>query len=238
MSDSDDFSLTPPLPSRVAARALVLAAISCRGLIEKDAGKRGAEELRHKILVWLDAVDAADEAEPAEIALLSAPLGGLDAKKVVNMSWQSEGMVVLAWALGYAELPDVHVECEPSDIANRMGFLAERRRTPLHSPRLRELGEIETWADIHLALHWRLREFSLSPATMDFVDYVSRCQWGTLRLDNLEIQDKDLAIDSIRLDRLTVEQFRRTLSITRERHIAFNWLLGLELIYSEVTADT
>jgi hypothetical protein len=119
-----------------------------------------------------------------------------------------------------------------------MGFLAERRRTPLHSPRLRELGEIETWADIHLALHWRLREFSLSPGTMDFVDYVSRCQWGTLRLDNLEIQDKDLAIDSIRLDRLTVEQFRRTLSITRERHIAFNWLLGLEPIYSEVTADT
>jgi hypothetical protein len=59
----DDFSLTPPLPSRVAARALVLAAISCRGLIEK---KR------------------------ATVVLINS----------ISMSWQAEGMVVLAWALG------------------------------------------------------------------------------------------------------------------------------------------
>lgn len=238
MSDADDFSLTPPLPSRIAARALVLAAISCRGLIEKDAGKPSAEELRQEILRWLDAIDAADEAEPSEIALLSTPLGELDSKKAISMSWQSEGMVVLAWALGYAELPAVHMECEPSTIANRMGFLAERPLTPLRSPQRRELEEIEAWTDIHLTLHWRLREFSLRPVTINFVDYVSQCRWATLRLDHLEIQDGDLAINGTRLDKLPVEQFRRILGITHERHVAFNWLLGLETIYSEVTADT
>jgi hypothetical protein len=32
--------------------------------------------------------------------------------------------------------------------------------------------------------------------------------------------------------------FRRSLGITEERHIAFNWLLGFEPIYSQVPADT
>jgi hypothetical protein len=238
MPAPDDFFPTPPLPSRVAARAVVLAAISCRGLIEKDAGKTGAEELRQEILPWLDAVGGAEELEPAETALLSTPLGELDTKKTINMSWQSEGMVVLAWALGYADLPAVHVECEPSDIANGMGFLAERQRTPLHSPQLRELAEIQSWADVYLTLHWRLREFSLRPVAMDLVDYVSRCQWAALRLDRLEIRDGDLAIDGTRLDKLEAKQFRRALGIAQERHTAFNWLLGFEPIYSQVTADT
>jgi Domain of unknown function (DUF4272) len=238
MAAPDDFSFTPPLPGRVAARALVLAAISCRGLIEKDAGNPGAEELRQGILPWLDSIGAAEELEPAETNLLSTPLGGLDHKKTINMSWQSEGMVVLAWALGYAELPAAHVECEPSDIANGMGFLGERKKTPLHSPQLRESAEIEAWADTYLTLHWRLRQFSLSPVTMDFVDYVSKCQWAALQLDHLEIQDRELAIDGVRLDNLESEAFRRTLGITRERHTAFNWLLGFEPIYSEVPADT
>jgi hypothetical protein len=238
MPAPDDSSVTPPLPSRVAARALVLAAISCRGLIEKDAGDRDAEELRLEILPWLDTVGAAEELEPAETDLLSTPLGGLDDKKTINMSWQSEGMLVLAWALGYANLPAFHVECEPSDIASGMGFLGERQRTPLHSPQLRGLAEIEASADLYLTLHWRLREFSLRPVTMDFVDYVARSRWGALRLDHIEIQDRDLAIDGTRLDKIEAKQLHRTLGITQERHTAFNWLLGFEPIYSEVTADT
>ena len=238
MGAPDDFRLIPPAPSRVAARALVLAAIGCRGLIEKDAGDPSAEDLRKQILPWLDTIGVVEELEPAEAALLSRPLGGLDNKQTINMSWQSEGMVVLAWALGYAELPAVHAECDASDIANGMGFLDERRETPLHSPQLRESAEIEAWADTYLTLHWRLREFSLRSVTIDFVDYVSKCEWASMRLDHLQVQDRELAIDGARLDNLEPKVFRRILGITQERHTAFNWLLGFEAIYSEVTADT
>jgi hypothetical protein len=57
-------------------------------------------------------------------------------------------------------------------------------------------------------------------------------------LDHLEIQDKDLAIGGVRLDKLESHVFRRSLVITHERHSAFNWLLGFEPTYSEVAADT
>jgi hypothetical protein len=113
----------PPLQSpdarRVAARTLVLAAVSCRALIEKDATKLGAEaeRTRREGLQWLDAVGAAWELEPDETALLSTSVGQLDKKSEVSASWRSEGMVVLAWALQCTELPSVHSECDPMDVA-------------------------------------------------------------------------------------------------------------------------
>jgi hypothetical protein len=148
--------------------------------------------------------------------------------RAMEASWRSEGMVVLAWALSHAKLPVFQTECDPSGVANGMGFLGNRQHTPLHCSQLRSWMEIETWADTYLTLHWRLRKFSLRPGTMDFVTYVSECQWARLLLDHLETRDRDLAIDGVRLDKLEDHAFRRMLSITQERHTAFNWLLGFK----------
>ncbi len=238
MSATDDFSIAPPDASRVAARALVLSAVSCRGSIEKDAHNPEAEELRKKVVNWLDSVGASEELEPAEALLLSTPLGKLDQKTTMNATWQSEGMVALAWALDFADLPPVQLECEPSEIAACLGFLNDRHHTPLDCPRLRDWAEVETWADTYLTLHWRLRQFSVEPRPMDFVRYVSACTWGPLRLDHLQIVDSDLAIDGARIDKVEDAKYRRVLGITQERHQAFNWLLGFEPVYSQVTTDT
>jgi hypothetical protein len=234
----DEFTPTPPTAERVAARALVLSAVSCRALIEEDAGKQGAEDLRLRLLPWLETIGAAEELEPAETTLIATPLGKLEEKKGVDASWQSEGMVVLAWALGFAELPPVHVQCEPSDVANCMGFLDDRENTPLHNPRLRDGSEIEKRGDTYLTLHWRLRQFSINSAPMDFSAYALACKWATMRLDELEFQDNDLAIDGVRIDKVEFKRFREVLSITQERHQALNWLMGFEQLYSQVTTDT
>ncbi len=237
-SADDDFCPLPPEPNRVATRALALAAVSCRGLIEKDAHDHGAEELRLKVVSWLGRVGAVEELEANEAALLATPLGKLDRKATTNATWQSEGIVVLAWALNLADLPPVHTECEPIEVANAMGFLEDRENTALQSPRLRDLTEIESWAETYLTLHWRLRQFSATPERIDFVKYVSACTWGSLRLEHLEILDDDLAINSVHIEKVAPDGFRRTLSITQERHQAFNWLLGFEQFYSQVTTDT
>jgi hypothetical protein len=109
---------------------LVLAAVACRGLIEKDAAKPGAEKLRKRVVGWLDNIGVYAEMESDEISLLGTPLGELERKATLNATWRSEGMVVLAWALGCAELPPISEECEPSNVANGMGFLDERQHTP------------------------------------------------------------------------------------------------------------
>ncbi len=42
----DEFAPHPPATKRVAARALVMSAVSCRAFMEKDAVEPGAESLR------------------------------------------------------------------------------------------------------------------------------------------------------------------------------------------------
>jgi hypothetical protein len=234
----DNFEPAPPSPERVAARALVLSAVSCRALIEKDAGKDGAEELRQEIFPWLELIGAASEMEAAETALVATPLGKLAPEKARNSSWQSEGMAVLAWALSCAELPPVHIQCEPADIANAMGFLDNRENTPMHNPRLRDAEEIRKWADTYLTFHWRLRLLESDPGPKNFVSCVATCTWGSLRLDMLELVDNDIAIEGVRVDKVDYDVYRKTISIVQERHQAFNWLLGFATVYSSVTTDT
>jgi hypothetical protein len=42
----------------------------------------------------------------------------------------------------------------------------------------------------------------------------------------------------VRIDNLEYSKYREILSIAQERHQAFNWLLGFEDLYSQVTTDT
>jgi len=187
MPDPNDLEPTPPTPERVAARALVLAGVSCRGLIEKDAGKPGADQLRQRVCQWLQDLGIADEIETSELDLLTTPLGQLNQQSKLYAGWRSEGMLVLGWALRLEKLLPFYTECQPNDVANRLGFLGKREETPLYKPRLRDSDEIEHWADTYLTAHWRLREFSRTPENIDFEAYVARCDWGSLTLTDVTI---------------------------------------------------
>jgi len=234
----DDFEPEPPSARRVAARALILAAISCRALIEDDAAKDGAEELRASILPWLESIGTLGEAESSEVDLIATPLGALDDKRGLNVSWRSEGMAALAWVLNVSDLPPVNIQCEPSDVANCLGFLDDAENTPIQNPRLRDAVTIKNLTNTYLTLHWRLRQHSLAPSPIDFVAYASACTWANMRLDDLEIVDRDLAIDGVRIDRVSEARYHEVCSITQERHQALNWLMGFEELYSQVTTDT
>ena len=240
MQAIEEDNLTPPEGDRVAARALVLAAVSCRGLIEneREADPQGAENLRQRFLPWLDSIGASGELEPTEAVLLSTPVGELDRQATIDATWRSEGLVVLAWALQYAGLPSLYVLCAPEGIFNSMGFLQRREQTPLAAPCLRNAEDLHYWADTYLTLHWRLRQFSLQPGPMDFVAFAAACKWATMRLNELEVKDKDLAINGVRIDSVDGSTMQDIVSITQERRIALDWLLGFEPLYSQVTTDT
>jgi hypothetical protein len=234
----DDFVPMPPSPERVAARALVLAGVSCRAMIESDAGKQGAEELRQQILPWLKEVGAANKLEPAETELISTPLGELERKREIELSWESEAMATLAWVLHCSELPMPHTQCDAPEVADTLGFLCGLSETPLFSPKVRNGDEIDRLRDTYLTLHWRLRQFSVDSEQIDLLNYVRNCKWADMRVDELEIVEGDLGIAGISLKKVKYERFREVLSITQVRHQALNWLLGFEQLYSQVTTDT
>ncbi len=236
--DDPDPEPRPPDPARVAARAAVLAAVSCRGLIEQDAAEPQAEEFRRSVREWLGRIGADAEAEAAELRILDLPLGQLTSREAMDAGWRSEGLVVLAWALGRTALPAFSAMCNPSDVANALGFLQPREATVLAAPTLRAVAEIDGMEHHYLTVHWRIREFGLRRRAIDFAAYIAKCQWGPLSAAGLTLVDGELAIDGVALPNVEPGRLQAVRSIVQERHQALNWLAGWEPVYSAVTTDT
>lgn len=224
----------PPDAERVARRALVLSAVTCRGCIEADAGQDYARELHAKLGAWTTKLRLASEMEKAEAAVIRAPLGELTPRDTINASWRAEGLVVLAWALKRFPKPPHDQMIDPQAVANSVGFLGVR----LPDPALRPAKEIGLFADLSFALHWRLRDYSVRPKAVDFRS-VGRHEWmGTLGIEQLPLLKKDLAIRGKPISKSDEADWRQCLSIALERHQAANWLLGDHRVYSKVATDT
>jgi hypothetical protein len=216
----------------------VLSAVVCRSGIESDAGNKDAERFREGVLNWLFDLGLSDEIEKEEYELLISPLGTLERRKVIDASWRGEGMAVLAWALNKAELPPHDELVDSPTVAESLGFMNDAESTTLHNPQLRSFDELNRFAESMLALHWRLRQYSLDHAPMNFVEFAKTCYFGPLELHGLRLLEDDLAIGDRPIGEATEESWRECLSIAQERHIAANWLMGNEEVYSEVTTDT
>lgn len=228
----------PPSPERVARRALTLAAVVCRSGIEGDAGNADAERFRKDVVRWIDDVGLTSEFEPNEMDLLKTPLGKLNDRQRIDASWRVEGLAVLGWALGRYELPPYDLPANGPDVAVALGFRKEKEDTVLSAPTLRDGDELRSLADQLFALHWRLRQYSLDGAPLDFVEVSRRAWFGPLPIDDLRICEGDLEVRGEPLSRAPEMIWREAMSIARERQQAANWLQGQDVLYSEVTCDT
>jgi hypothetical protein len=236
--DENDFNLTPPNPLRVAGRALVLSAVTCRGFIEQEAGDKNAEAFREDVLNWLCDLVLKEEIEREEFSLLNSPLGTLTPKQTIDATWRSEGMAVLAWALGKIEMPLYDQMVDPQTVAESLGFMKDQASTSLYSPRLQSSADLRKFDGLMFSLHWRLRQFSLDHAPMNFIEVARTCWFGPLETAGLRFIENDLAIGEKAIGEASEGAFRECLSVAQERHLAANWLLGYGEVYSEVSTDT
>ncbi|MBB1473743.1 DUF4272 domain-containing protein [Luteimonas sp. MC1782] len=227
-----------PGARHVHARALALASIACRAALEQDPGDPEAEAMHLRLRAWLDATHLMAALEPAEVELITTPLGRLADKAAIDASWRAEGLYVLAWAMDLQPGLAHDRLVDPVAAAEVVGFLHD---TPLDrdpAPQLRGERALDTFAAQQLALHWRLRDWQLHPQPMDFAAFVRECSWASLDVDESALLDGDLAIEGVRIDQADDEQLQRCLSIAGERHQAANWLLGGDPLYSNVDTST
>ena len=57
--------------------------------------------------------------------MLETETGSLDRRALIDGTWRSEGLGVLAWALGARDLPAHDQIVDPYEVANSVLFLAE-----------------------------------------------------------------------------------------------------------------
>ena len=226
----------PPTPDKVARRALVLSAVVCRSMID-DKQDPWAKEMSAQILEWLEKLNLDRELSEWERALLTKPFGELPDKDRRNGSWLSEGMVVLAWALGKIQLPSFDSQCDPPDVGSCIGFTQPMRETVLNDPVLLAPGQLSEYNWFIYNLHSRVRS-SRDKESHDF-ESLARRAWGEPLPYGLQIAEKDVALNGQPLPKASEAERQNLRSITQERHRASNWLIGYasEDFY-EVTTDT
>lgn len=239
--------LDPPSPERVAARAMVLGCIAVRGLMDLDASQleEGAtakiETRRQQLVARISEAGLGVEFEPAEKDLLDTPVGGLSEQQQLNSTWRFEGLAVLAWALRLRGMPAYDQVTETRPLIDALGIMADDpsvSQAILANPDLRPPDHVEILGEQIFAFHWRMRDFSLRPVAMDFVEFGKTCWFGPLDLSWAKLNHGDLELDGATISAAAPDTITSCNSIAQERHLAINWLRGQSEIYSETDTST
>jgi hypothetical protein len=236
--DDEDIEFQPPSEDRVRRRAWAISSVICRAFIETFDDPTEAATLLSRVLTWIDEMDLRPEFEPKELRSIETEIGGLDRQTMVDGTWRSEGLVVLAWALNSAEIPPHDQMVDPWEVADSVFFLAQDAKNRAQDLKLRGEDELERFLEIQLAVHWRIRDFFLRPQAMNFREFSDTAWFGPLSIDGVPLAEDDLAIDGVPISKTPENRFRECQSIAMERHQAINWLRGWHDTYSEVDTST
>jgi hypothetical protein len=73
---------------------------------------------------------------------------------------------------------------------------------------------------------------------MNFRTFALESWFGPLDISSARFCNDDLAIGDAPIGDTSEEEFRKTLSIANERHLAINWLVNGGDVYSETDTST
>jgi Domain of unknown function (DUF4272) len=209
--------------------------LACRAMIDGDPDP-SALEMAGKILPLTQEAGVFKTYEPAEVRLLQAPWGSLPRPARVALGWAVEGVAVMAWALGKAQLPPFDIRCEGAPVGSALGLFQHESPEALRDATLRDPAEIEAHALTYEILSWRLERFLETRQRIDFVSRLTEfnSRYRTARGFTL-LEDGDLAVDGAPLVEISDDRLFEVCTVVRERHKAFRWLLGYEKNYAAVT---
>jgi len=234
--------LVVPNAERVAARALVLVALAMRGLLDQNANtphEHPAQVLRTRLISWLESwPELSAEAEPAELALLGAPIGTGRPQTAIDAVWRAEGAEVLLWALGARDQLVHDVQQHPYEMARECGVLGISRPCLLDHPALRSEADLKWQRRRLLAIHWRLVEQHLRPGPVPFLALPECGFAGEVDLERIPVAGGDLSIGGVPAFRADPMRVAIATAIASERHHAANWLIGVHPLYSRVVTPT
>lgn len=235
-----DGDLHPPEAGRVARRATCLAAVGLRGLASSWSHE-DQQDILPRLAEWVRVMGLEEELEASELEAIDAPASELDQRGAVKACWRWEGAAVLAASLGRMELPPHDGVVDTQTCGDACALL----RKPADVAAFWDGAAFDpgfdrfAMADQMLAIHWRLRQFlQMERKPLDFAAYAKKVEWATFNLRGVRLLERDLAIGDVPIFRADDEHLGMAMSIASERHLAANWLIGWDAVYSEVECPT
>jgi hypothetical protein len=221
----EDMPSEPPAEDRVLRRFLLMCGLVKYGFME---GAAEAEEYRQEVVARLKGNGVWEEAEVWETEALESPADSLSESLKWKLTWLSEGAAVLAWALKLAELPEYDQEVYVEGLYD----IAHAAENGHSGPQLRPMTDIEQLSFQMLAIHWRIRQFSLDQKAMDFVAFAPTAWCGPMDLTLVRLMNNDLELHGSPIAERSSESISRIGGIMEERRKAISWLLGQHSVFS------
>jgi hypothetical protein len=228
----------PPVARRVAERMYAMLAVAYRGVLDINPERPNRDAYLARLADWFWTLDVGHELEEYERYVLDQPLGAVGTDEAQQLSLTLESVAVLAWSLQLVEMPAHDQLVQAKRLADVLGLFREDTRFVIDSAELRCEAVLRAAADRVLAVHWRLREFELSPRPIDFAAMCRDSWFGALDADALPIIDNDLALGGQPIARADPSLRQRVKLATQHRHRAINWLCGHHTLFSHVDTST
>lgn len=228
----------PPVARRVAERMYAMLAVAYRGVLDINPERPNRDAYLAKLADWFWTLNVGHELEEYERHVLDQPLGALGPEEAAQISQSLEAVAVLAWSLQLIELPAHDQFVQAKRLADVLGLFREDTRFVIDSAELRCEAVVRATADRIMAVHWRLREFELSPKPIDFAAMCRDSWFGALDADALPMVENDLAIGTQSIARIDQGLRQRVKLATQYRHRAINWLCGHHRLFSHVDTST
>jgi hypothetical protein len=239
-SDGDDSFYSPPPPDAlaVARRALILAGVICRAMMESYEDEVDRTLTLKELPEWLDKLGLWPYVETQEAKILRAPYGELERRSRIRATWYIEGLSILCWAMRLLEFPPHDRKVRHSPIVEAVALLSDEAVELLTSPKLRSAAQVkacrEWFYDVHVSLRGFLlhgRDGKLATWIGQYVDTLGLSRESVMIEGGLAFEGSPLA----GADRSRLEDWE---DVICERHRAAMWLAGTDEPYTEISVDT
>lgn len=230
----------PVLPSQeqVAFRALALLGLLCRTQAEYElqrdrSGRQGWSNMLQRLSLWLKTEGVLPHQSAAEKKLMAKPLGRWKETQAFEMTWRTEALAALLWALGkLPAMPSYDKRVDSQYVFGHVPVL-EPVQGWLRGVRLRARAKLDAECDVAEYWHWRartemLRRQGFVPPDGDtFEACIRRAAESALKKKIIpKVVRGDAPILGKSYGKLTDAQYADAHSVAVERHCALNWLCG------------
>jgi hypothetical protein len=243
--DEDEIDVELRSPVEVRTRVLILAALLRRLALENpsidDGSDLSAEAFDER--EWLRGQDLTGELTPREAALLDSQPGSVAPEAVSEVSWQSEALVTLGWAVGALALPPVGALADPRRIIEVVPHPWDETQDWLRDPAI--VSELDAVREREVAeiWYWRLTiealRRSASPAVSGgYEDAIQDVAAEALDAGLVPTQRAgDFTVRGKRLKDLSRNDVDELIAVTGQRLRALNWLCGFGKSWDDVPLD-
>lgn len=242
-SDQIDVELRPP--QAIRARILILSAILRRLALETalpdGQGDLLAEAFDER--EWLRDQNLARHLTAREAALLDTPPGSIAADVTIEVSWQGEALVALAWAIGQLSMPPLDALSDLGPIMDLVPRPWDATAAWISDPAIVSESDAVQERELVEIWHWRAttellrREASLAGRRDYEVAIAEVAAEAHAAGFAPALRDGDFTVGGRTIKEISDTEVDELVAVSGQRLHALNWLCGFGQSWDNVPLD-